>query len=187
MLYKYRSIMVILFSTLFALSFLYAHEEQKTGFCAEFMGQIQFVQGRLMDLQKAVPQHHYNWRPAEDIRSIGEVYLHTALANYYFIKFAGYELPSDIDIEVGQEKWQEQTSDKNEINKILERSFAELQTTAQKITEADLEKSVHAFGMDMSLRNLMVSSLNHMHEHLGQSIAYPRSNKITPPWTASTQ
>ena len=82
------------------------------------------------------------------------------------------------------------TTNKNEITKILERSFADLIATAKKITESDLEKNIHVFGMDMTLRNFMVSSLNHMHEHLGQSIAYARSNGITPPWSqkaASTE
>jgi hypothetical protein len=28
---------------------------------------------------------------------------------------------------------------------------------------------------------------NHMHEHLGQSIAYARSNGVTPPWSEAAQ
>ena len=79
------------------------------------------------------------------------------------------------------------TTDKKEITIILERSFADLLVTGKKITEADLEKNVHFFGMDMTMRNFMVSSLNHMHEHLGQSIAYARSNGIVPPWTQKVQ
>jgi uncharacterized damage-inducible protein DinB len=86
-----------------------------------------------------------------------------------------------------EEIWYYLNKIENEITKILERSFADLIATAKKITEADLEKNVHFFGMDMTLRNFMVSSLNHMHEHLGQSIAYARSNGITPPWSQKVQ
>ena len=41
--------------------------------------------------------------------------------------------------------------------------------------------------MKMTLRNLLFSMLSHMHEHLGQSIAYARSNGVVPPWTAKEQ
>jgi hypothetical protein len=32
-------------------------------------------------------------------------------------------------------------------------------------------------------RSLWISTATHLHEHLGQLIAYARSNKITPPWS----
>jgi uncharacterized damage-inducible protein DinB len=168
-------------------------DQAMSGFCVEFVGQVHFIQGRLVELQKAVPQEKYSWRPAEGVRSVGEVYLHAAAANYYFAKFTGYEVPKDIDVDMAPEKlksiglWDKKTTDKNEITKILERSFSDLLTTTKKIKESDLEKNIHVFGMDMTLRNFMVSSLNHMHEHLGQSIAYARSNGITPPWSQKEQ
>jgi hypothetical protein len=42
---------------------------------------------------------------------------------------------------------------------------------------------VEAFGMKFSLRNFMITILNHNHEHLGQSIAYARMNGVVPPWS----
>jgi uncharacterized damage-inducible protein DinB len=52
------------------------------------------------------------------------------------------------------------------------------------MSDADLEKKVKAFGgREMTQRQLMLIILNHMHEHLGQSIAYARSNGVTPPWS----
>ena len=86
-----------------------------------------------------------------------------------------------------EEIWYYLNKIENEITKILERSFADLLTTAKKITESDLEKNIHVFGMDMTLRNFMVSSLNHMHEHLGQGIAYAIMNGVTPPWSAKQE
>jgi uncharacterized damage-inducible protein DinB len=175
---------------IFAFSSIYGQDSDKdksgdkmSGFSAEFVGQVHFIQGRLGDLQKAIPGDKYSWRPAEGVRSVAQVFLHAALANYYFAKYAGYEVPSDIDLDMGPEKWDQITEDKDEITKILERSFEELLANAKKISEKDLEKNVHVFGMDMTLRNFMVSSLNHLHEHLGQAIAYARSNGVTPPWS----
>jgi hypothetical protein len=37
------------------------------------------------------------------------------------------------------------------------------------------------------VREAMTILGNHMHEHLGQSIAYARMNGVVPPWTAAEQ
>ncbi len=191
MVHRFISIFIIgMFFALTAVAAATDHHEgspELSGFRAEFMGQIQFVQGRLSQLLQAVPAENYSWRPAEGVRSIGEVYMHAALANYYFIRAAGQPVPADINIDVQPMEWDKTATDKDQISKVLDRSFKDLTEAAKKITEADLEKQVQVFGMEMSLRNFMVSSLNHLHEHLGQSIAYARSNGITPPWTAEQQ
>jgi len=182
----FKSLFLILF-LLSCFSFAQAQENKATGFLADFAWQIHFVQGRLMDLQQAVPQDKYNWRPAEGIRSVGETYLHAAMGNYYFIKFSGLKVPADISLEGGPPKWDKSTTDKAEINKVLQRSFSDLLAQSKNITNEDLDKMVNAFGMEMSIRNLMIGTLNHLHEHLGQSIAYARSNGIAPPWSVKKE
>ena len=74
-------------------------EKEMPVFCKEFIGQVTFVQGRIMQLAEAVPQDKYTWRPAEGVRSISEVYRHVSFANYAFIKFAGHEPPVEISME----------------------------------------------------------------------------------------
>ena len=39
------------------------------------------------------------------------------------------------------------------------------------------------FGNEMSGLQILVLTATHLHEHLGQQIAYARSNDITPPWS----
>ncbi len=51
------------------------------------------------------------------------------------------------------------------------------------MSAADLEKRMSLFGMEMTWRNGLISILDHMHEHLGQSIAYARMDGVVPPWT----
>ena len=50
---------------------------------------LQDLQKKFTALAGAVPQDKYGWRPAEGVRSIGEVYLHVTQANYGFIKLIG--------------------------------------------------------------------------------------------------
>ncbi len=152
-------------------------------FCQEYLGQVEFVKGRILQLAEAIPQAQYTWRPAEGVRSVSETFLHTAGANYYFLKSTGQELPAGVDMSGEPDAWDKSTTDKKAVVASLQQSFDALSGTVKKVTESDLNKTVQAFGTEMSQRNFMISMLNHMHEHLGQSIAYARSNGIVPPWS----
>jgi hypothetical protein len=50
-------------------------------------------------------------------------------------------------------------------------------------TDVQLGAAVDLFGQKSTARALWLSTATHVHEHLGQLIAYARSNKITPPWS----
>jgi uncharacterized damage-inducible protein DinB len=166
------------------MSAVLAQETQLTGFRADYLGQVEFVKGRLVSLEQAMPQDKFNWRPAEGVRSVAEVYLHTVGANYYLIGQAGHEVPKDLADKLNPQDWDKMSTNKDEIAKTMERAFADLTATAKKVTEEDLEKTVKVFGgIEMSMRNFMISILNHHHEHLGQSIAYARMNGVVPPWS----
>jgi uncharacterized damage-inducible protein DinB len=41
------------------------------------------------------------------------------------------------------------------------------------------------FGQPASKRRMLILLVTHMHEHLGQSIAYARTNGVVPPWSAN--
>lgn len=144
-------------------------------FVQEFIGQIDFIEGRLIQLAEAMPDDKYNWTPTEGVRTVGEVYLHVAETNYYLIAMMKGVKPTP-------EKEKSPTDKKTALS-MLEKSFEAVKDATGKLTEADLNKEVEAFGMKFSLRNFMISMLGHSHEHLGQSIAYARMNGIVPPWS----
>ena len=183
----YIFLAVCVFSNLIIAADHHEMQEQMSGFRGEFIGQIQFVEGRLSQLLQAMPAKDFDWRPGEGVRSVGEVYMHTAFGNYLFIKVSGQPLPADINLDMKPQDWDVTVSGKEAIAKVMERSFTDLKAAAQNISESDLDKTVKVFGMEMTIRNFMISSLNHLHEHLGQSIAYARVNGIVPPWTAEQQ
>ena len=152
----------------------------------EFVGQIEFVQGRITQLADAVPQSDYEWRPEEGVRSVSEVYLHIAFANYLTVTITGGTVPKDAGFVMDFKKahdWDTQTIDKTEILEKVNESFATLKEWIQSLTEEDLNREVEAFGMKQSTRNFIISMIGHTHEHLGQSIAYARTNHVTPPWS----
>jgi uncharacterized damage-inducible protein DinB len=80
-------------------------------------------------------------------------------------------------------KWDSKTKDKAEIKKILVASFAHVHAAIGALPDADLDKVVNFFGHDMTTRAVLIILYGHVNEHLGQSVAYARANKITPPWS----
>jgi uncharacterized damage-inducible protein DinB len=110
--------------------------------------------------------------------------LHIAFGNYGLTKMAsGEEPPADAKWEMNPTKWDAQTTDKAEIRKILEKSFAHVHQVIAAFPDADLEKKVNFFGHEVTARSVLIVLVGHVGEHLGQEIAYARSNKVTPPWS----
>ena len=152
-------------------------EKPKTGFRAEFLRDLDEVQKKIIDLASAVPADKYPWRPAKGVRSISEVYMHIAGGNYFLASFVGMKPPS-YDTE-----HLEQIHDKAKIVQELKRSFDHLRTAILMASDADLDKPIKMFGNDTTVRGGFITALNHLHEHLGQSIAYARMNGVIPPWS----
>jgi len=85
--------------------------------------------------------------------------------------------------EMNPTKWDKKTTDKSEIKKILERSFAHVHEVVGALPDADLDKMVNLFGHEVTARSALIILVGHLNEHLGQSVAYARANKVTPPWS----
>ena len=148
------------------------------------VGVLGDAQKKVLQLEDAVPQNKFNWRPAPGVRSIAEAYLHIAFGNYGLTSAAtGKVPPADAGWEMNPPKWDKKTTDKAEIKKILEQSFAWSNDAIKALADADLDKKVSFFGHDMTARAVLIILTGHVNEHLGQEVAYARSNNVTPPWS----
>ncbi len=183
--YIYSTILAMF---LFSMS-LYAHnknvnfsDDSKPVFVQEFLGQVDFVSGRLLQLENAFTDESFKWGAGKEVRTTAEIFMHVAGANKYFLFKANQEIQEDSMPE-GMEGFEKSATGKAEVAAILSETFKDIKEKAATITEDDLNKNVKVFGMEMSMRNFMVTMLNHMHEHLGQAIAYARMNGVTPPWS----
>ncbi|HEX7509045.1 MAG TPA: DinB family protein [Polyangia bacterium] len=156
----------------------------KGAFQRDLLGVYSDAEKKVLDLEEAVPQNKFDWRPAPGVRSIAEAYLHIAFGNYAMIKFVtGKEPPAEAGFEMNPVKWDKKSKDKAEIKKILEASFAFVHAGLAALPDADLDKMVNFFGHEMTTRAVLIILDGHINEHLGQSVAYARANKITPPWS----
>ena len=65
----------------------------------------------------------------------------------------------------------------------LEMAIAYAKDAIANFPEESLDEMDSTFGVEMSKRAGLLILLSHSHEHLGQLIAYGRSNGVVPPWT----
>ena len=144
------------------------------------------VQKKFHDLAMAIPESAYAWRPP-GARSIGEVLLHIASDNYFIPAAMGKPIPAATGISPTDfktlEAFEKRTLTKAQIIAELDASYAHLHDAMKLTTEGNLGENIKFFGQDWSRQRAMISTVTHMHEHLGQMIAYARSNNVTPPWS----
>jgi hypothetical protein len=133
----------------------------------------------------------FSWRPADKVRTVGEVYMHIAGENYALPVVVGVKAPADFPAATLQEAFgsaaaMEKVTDEAEIKAALEKSFGHLKQALASVPESEYNKEISVFGQTMTKRAFLLLIVNHMHEHLGQMIAYARANNVTPPWSASS-
>lgn len=150
------------------------------GFRGEFRAQLVDDEKKLVDLAEAIPQEKYGWRPAEGVRSISEVYTHIAETNYMFPTMMGVKMPDDLTRDA-----EKKITDKKKVVALLRQSFDYVRQVVANTPDTDLDKPAKFFGEETSVRGILFHLATHMHEHLGQSIAYARVNGVVPPWTAA--
>lgn len=157
-------------------------QQAPAGLRGEILAQFDDAAGKLVQLAEAIPQDKFTWRPGAGVRSVSEVFLHVAGSNHYMLTAVG--VPSATQ---GENDLERSTTDKAQVIAKLKESNASVRAAIQAMPDADLEKATKLFGMDMTYRGVCLMVQSHVHEHLGQMIAYARSNGVVPPWSRSGQ
>ena len=147
---------------------------------AQSLQDLDDMHKKFVSLATAVPQEKYSYRPAEGVRSIGEVFLHISNANYNIPNLMGAPLPANFD----PKTFEKSTTDKTQIIDQLNKSFDSAHAAIAAMTNGDFAKPLPKLGPDANYGDVVYLLVTHAHEHLGQSIAYARVNGIVPPWTA---
>jgi uncharacterized damage-inducible protein DinB len=116
----------------------------------------------------------YDWKPGPGVRSAGDVFnlivAENGLLDRTLTGAAASGRPAPI-------------TDPEKLHAALKTSYANLQQTITALSDADLQAPVKLFGQDMTKENAIRYLFGDQHEHLGQSIAYARSNAVVPPWS----
>jgi uncharacterized damage-inducible protein DinB len=165
--------MLLLFVILGAAT-LHAQEE---GLWEGYDGEWSHVSRQLIALAEATPPEKFSWRPAPGVRSIGEVYMHIAVANFYLVSVTGAKEPAvTTDLE-------KTVTAKAEVIEWLRRSLDAVKTARAQLKPGDLQRKVKIEGKTVTVDGMYLRIIVHANEHMGQSVAYARMNGIVPPWS----
>lgn len=152
---------------------------------ADLLKDVEGVETKLVDLAGAIPENKYNWHP-DSARTVRRVLLHVAADNYVLPAMLGYApdpstgLTSDYTTGVAFEG---RDIPKDSVIADLKKSFAFLKQSLQNATPASLTAPVTMFGQSFTGQSGWILTVTHLHEHLGQMIAYARTNGVKPPWS----
>ena len=154
-----------------------------SGVKGEILMWIEDAQDKLTQLAEAIPENKYGWRPNKEVRTVGEVFMHVSAANYGIPSFIGVPAPKGFDFGT----YEYTLTKKSDVMKSLKDSFAHMEGALKAMSDEDMNAPAEFFGMKTTKRGAFVLLLSHVHEHLGQEIAYARSINVTPPWTLKQQ
>lgn len=166
------------------------HAMPSSGFRAELIRDVEQLEQKFLGLVDAMVGK-YEWRPAEGVRSVSEVFMHVAAANFLIPIAVGHQPPqayrgADQRETMSKLGALEKITDPERVRAELQHAFRHAKHTIAGVQDSQLDETVRLFGMDMTKRAALNLLVTHMHEHLGQSIAYARTNGVVPPWSTGT-
>ena len=157
-----------------------------TGLAADLLTDIAQLESKMLGLARAIPTDRYDWRPGTGVRSISEVLRHVAADNYLLPVLLGHAAPAATGITAdfkSAQAFEQRPLDRDQTIAQLERSFAHVKGALTGTAPARMSDKVTLFGQPASVQYTWVLTATHLHEHLGQLIAYARSNNVVPPWS----
>ena len=161
--------------------------QQRAGLMGDLLRDVAEVQAKLTGLAQAIPAAKHGWRPAAGVRSVSEVFLHVAADNYLLPVAVGVQPEPATGIDPADfatlTTYERQQMPVDSLVATMNRSFAHLTKAMAGTPDARFDETVKFFGQDMSIRQVWLLTAMHLHEHLGQLIAYARANGVVPPWT----
>ena len=141
------------------------------------------MRDKFLGLAEAFPEETWDWRPMEGVRSVRDVMALMVAEGNLFPELWGATPPEGTASGFGAEMARVGEMSKSEIMAEMEKAFEHLIASCRNMTEADQNAEADWFGTKMSAAAVVSAAAGDMHEHLGQSIAYARTNHIVPPWS----
>ncbi len=150
------------------------------GLGQELRGQFEGSADKVVALAEAMPAESYSWRPMEGVYTVAAAYMHIARYNYMYPDlYLGVDPPAGVDYG----SLEERMTTKDEVMGVLVASMDHVRAVMDSMSDADLASSAELYGRDVEAWAVLLQLVTHMTEHLGQSIAYARMNRVAPPWS----
>jgi uncharacterized damage-inducible protein DinB len=165
------------------------------GFRGEFLWELEIAIRQSVAMAETIPSEKYDWRPDTKARSVSEVFVHVATGNFMLLDVIGVAAPMDLYANLpadGKERFPRligrndelvaSVREKSAVVALLQRALQAVNHAFHQASDPELDRGLHFFGEETTVRRVYLRLLAHTHEHMGQMIAYLRFNGITPPW-----
>lgn len=167
------------------------------GFHGEYLWELEIAERQLLELAAAMPEAKYAWQPAQNTRAFSAILVHIATCHLTYLHLLDVRLPEHRDLYgdlSGDSLTQlasiirknvsleQSVTRKEQVIALLKRSFASVRQSFAGCRKEDLERTEEFFGEPTTVRRVYLRIMAHTHEHMGQAIAYARTNGINAPW-----
>jgi uncharacterized damage-inducible protein DinB len=152
---------------------------------SDLLADLSTVEKKLVDLAGAIPENKYNWNP-DSARTVRQVLLHVASDNYLMPAMLGHTPDPATGITTDYKTaaaFEARNLPKDSVIAELTKSFAFVKQSLSSTSSAKMGESVTMFGQPFTGQSAWILAVTHLHEHLGQLIAYARTNGVKPPWS----
>ena len=133
-----------------------------------------FVKASLLGSAEKMPEENYGFKPAETVRSFGQIVGHVADSQYYFCSVVLGDKNPGLQIEKTK-------TSKADLIGALKAAFAYCDKAYDGLTEASGGEMVKLFKGDLPKRDALTANALHGVEHYGNLIVYLRMKNIVPP------
>jgi len=147
------------------------------------MKDIDGLREKFMALAKAVPADKLAWRPMEGTRSFREVFAHVAAEGNTETAMFGRPLPAGSVADFDAEETRLKGLPDDQLIAAMDRSMQSLSATLGGLSRGKINTPIRYYGESTLPRVATTYTLNDLHEHLGQLVAYARMNQLVPPWS----
>jgi hypothetical protein len=138
---------------------------------------------KFMALAKAVPSDKLAWRPMDGTRSFHEVFAHIAAEGNTETGMFGRPLPAGSLADFDAEEARLNKLPDDQLIAVMDKAMQSLSATMGGLSRASINTPIKYYGQMTLPRVATTYTLIDLHEHLGQLVAYARTNKIVPPWS----
>ena len=149
-----------------------------------YLGQLEEMHGKFLQLAEAFPANKYSWRPAPGVRSVGETFMHVA-TEYYLMPPMTFSAKASPTLAPGPGAFGklEKDATKETVLQALKEGHSYATQALQDVPADSLGGTRNLFGHEFNGTQRWFLMAGDLHEHLGQLIAYARMNGIKPPWS----
>jgi hypothetical protein len=144
---------------------------------------METMKDKFIGLANAFSAEQWGYRPMEGVRSVKDVLALMVVETHMFPVAWGFDPPSGAAAGFGPEMQRVNAMSRTELMAELGPSFDHVIGILRGMDDAKRMESSSYFGREMPVHANVATAMADMHEHLGQLIAYARSNEVVPPWS----